>query len=281
MDVDSSFIAVEKLLIPGSSLSQSPPLSPSPLPLSAAPVVAQFQSLFYDTGSPAKVFEQPSSDPEHQSSSPTSAHQTLSRSPSPGLDSSPSLQKLERISSGSLHRLAKPGLEGIGVPINLLRQLRRTAVSAMNGLPNATISQSAYPVLTHTDIAEFEGKPVHKARRAFSALLPSSGWPLEPSSPDSPFSDAVEASSPIPANTKKQQVETIEHSDNTDLKPSAAVNVISTLGTSSPSTRYMAAGLSGFGDNEALEKILPCHKVRDDGLMRITCRTVRWNLPPV
>ncbi|CAE6404557.1 unnamed protein product [Rhizoctonia solani] len=40
---------------------------------------------------------------------------------------------------------------------------------------------------------------------------------------------------------------------------------------SSPLTR---AGLPGFGDNEADGKVLPCHRVREDGLMRITCDTL-------
>jgi M-phase inducer tyrosine phosphatase len=34
-------------------------------------------------------------------------------------------------------------------------------------------------------------------------------------------------------------------------------------------------GLGGFGDNEAHGKVLPCHRVREDGLMRINCKTVR------
>jgi M-phase inducer tyrosine phosphatase len=38
-------------------------------------------------------------------------------------------------------------------------------------------------------------------------------------------------------------------------------------------------GLPGFGDSEADGKILPCHKVREDGLMRITSDTVRIFVP--
>ncbi|KAH7340966.1 Rhodanese-like domain-containing protein [Rhizoctonia solani] len=34
------------------------------------------------------------------------------------------------------------------------------------------------------------------------------------------------------------------------------------------------AGLPGFGDNEADGKVLPCHRVREDGLMRINCDTL-------
>ncbi|CAE6469069.1 unnamed protein product [Rhizoctonia solani] len=40
---------------------------------------------------------------------------------------------------------------------------------------------------------------------------------------------------------------------------------------SSPLSRV---GLPGFGDNEADGKILPCHRVREDGLMRINCDTL-------
>lgn len=36
----------------------------------------------------------------------------------------------------------------------------------------------------------------------------------------------------------------------------------------------MRVGLPGFGDNEADGKILPCHRVREDGLMRINPDTV-------
>jgi M-phase inducer tyrosine phosphatase len=37
----------------------------------------------------------------------------------------------------------------------------------------------------------------------------------------------------------------------------------------------LGAGLPGFGDNEMTGKILPCHKVKEDGLVRITSETVR------
>ena len=43
-----------------------------------------------------------------------------------------------------------------------------------------------------------------------------------------------------------------------------------------PRSKYLNAGpgLGGFGDNEAHGKILPCHRVREDGLMRINPTTV-------
>lgn len=36
----------------------------------------------------------------------------------------------------------------------------------------------------------------------------------------------------------------------------------------------MPCGLPGFGDNEVDRKILPCHKVKEDGLVRITAETM-------
>ena len=52
----------------------------------------------------------------------------------------------------------------------------------------------------------------------------------------------------------------------TSASPSAACKSMSPYG---------AGGLPGFGDNEMDGKILPCHKVKEDGLVRITPRTVR------
>ena len=43
---------------------------------------------------------------------------------------------------------------------------------------------------------------------------------------------------------------------------------------SRPGDCVTPAGFGGFGDNEAHGKILPCHRVREDGLMRINPTTV-------
>lgn len=42
----------------------------------------------------------------------------------------------------------------------------------------------------------------------------------------------------------------------------------------SDKTSAAACGLPGFGDNEVDGKILPCHKVKEDGLVRITAQTM-------
>lgn len=48
--------------------------------------------------------------------------------------------------------------------------------------------------------------------------------------------------------------------------------------TASPSRKAKRAspGMPGFGDNEMDGKILPCHKVKEDGLVRITPATVSF-----
>ena len=47
-----------------------------------------------------------------------------------------------------------------------------------------------------------------------------------------------------------------------------------------PRSKYLTGGgkLGGFGDNEASGKALPCHRVPEDGLMRITASTVGVHL---
>jgi M-phase inducer tyrosine phosphatase len=42
----------------------------------------------------------------------------------------------------------------------------------------------------------------------------------------------------------------------------------------SPSAKFLSAGIPGFGDNESAGKLLPCHRVTDDGLMRIDSKTL-------
>lgn len=89
--------------------------------------------------------------------------------------------------------------------------------------------------------------------------------------------DGPDMSSPAQAYSKRQQVKTIRRCDGTDdFRPlTGAIAVVKRDINESPSAKFMSAGLPGFGDNEAHGKILPCHRVREDGLMRINPRTVR------
>lgn len=110
-----------------------------------------------------------------------------------------------------------------------------------------------------------------QARRAFSALIAPSQL-MEPSEDESSF-DGPDMSSPAQAYSKRQQVKTIRRCDGTeDFRPLTGATAMTMR--DSPSSRHLAPGMPGFGDNEAHGKILPCHRVTEDGLMRITADTV-------
>lgn len=250
---------------------------------------------------------------QRRSLSPSSTRRTIlpvteEESSSPvALHSSPSAAKLERIvhkgNSGAPQ--AKPTLQGLGAPSsNFLKRPRRPVLSAMVGTGEHFQIQSAYPVLSpshsgdstvNEDNSPRGSVPV---RRAFSAFLqPSSifAGPVSASAVEQ-FKDdeasfsfdgeggSSDMSSPAQAYSKRQQVKTIRRCDGTeDFRPLTGATALkmkeNPFGANtinlSPSTRFMVAtGLPGFGDNEAHGKILPCHRVTEDGLMRIKPKTV-------
>lgn len=268
MDVDTSYVA-----------DFSPePITFSPVPQSAAPTITNFNTLFYDTMSPRRSFESPCS------GQPSKKRRSLSPEPgrsmdhdissSPMLPSSPSEAKLERISAGPLlSRLNKPILQGLGAPsAAFAKRPRRPVLSAVVN-PSDQAIYSAFPILsssdTREDYASLKGAP--PARRAFSALLPPSIF-AEQSSDESSF-DGPDMSSPAQAYSKRQQVKTIRRCDGTeDFRPLTGATAM--VMNESPSAKFLGSGLPGFGDNEAHGKILPCHRVTEDGLMRINSQTV-------
>lgn len=269
MDVDTSYVA-EPVPVP---------ITFSPVPHSAAPTITTFNTLFYDTMSPRRSFESPCSGQQptkkRRSLSPESGR-TMDHddSSSPMLRSSPSQAKLDRMSAGPLlSRLNKPTLQGLGAPAAaFLKRPRRPVLSAVVH-PSDHGIQSAYPILNSDDTLEDDLSPkgAPLARRAFSALLPSSIF-AEPSSDESSF-DGLDLSSPAQAYSKRQQVKTIRRCDGTeDFRPLTGATAM--VMNESPSARFLASGLPGFGDNEAHGKILPCHRVTEDGLMRISSKTV-------
>ncbi|KAI5899901.1 Rhodanese-like protein [Schizophyllum commune H4-8] len=90
---------------------------------------------------------------------------------------------------------------------------------------------------------------------------------LDQSSEDSSF-EGFDQSSPAQAYARRQQQRTIRRCDGTEnFKPVTAATKVGMQ--ESPSAKFLSAGIPGFGDNEAAGKILPCHRVADDGLMRI------------
>ncbi|KAJ6455738.1 hypothetical protein C8R45DRAFT_1035531 [Mycena sanguinolenta] len=234
-------------------------------PQSAAPTITSFNALFYDTMSPTA----PQPKKQRRSLSPDQVHRKeQDNSSSPGLSSSPSQSKLERIVTGPLFpALDKPRVEGLGAPPNGLKRPRRPAFS--------TMVQTAYPTLDG-EPGRFPSPADHAlppARRAFSAII--SGSPLEAklaeqSSDESSFEGM---SSPAQAYAKRQQVKTIRRCDGTDdFRPLTGATAM--VLNESPSAKFLSAGIPGFGDNESAGKLLPCHRVTDDGLMRINPETL-------
>jgi len=252
----------------------------APSPTSAAPTITNFDALFYDAQSPSRSATTTSPPvPEfigkRRSHSPESvARSCIERLSSPP-PSSPSMRKFERIvSAGVSIRNPKLGLDSLGIPSN--KRPRRPVLSAIGPINVVSQTKSAYPTLERTD-------SLFPARRAFSAMFPPNAVDI-PSSPlDEESFDSIEAS-PAQAYMKRQQNKTLRRCDGSDnlrpnpvarLTPSRQTESPRNLSDPSPRSRWLAPG---FGDNEAHGKILPCHRVKEDGLMRINQQTVR-NFP--
>ena len=228
---------------------------------------------------------------------------------------SPSAHKLERMASSSLlANQKKPASLGFGMPSTLAlnankKRPRRPALSAMIAPGEGPSSssphpQTAYPIMTNADDSEDKPEVVHRlppVRRAFSAMLPPNLLEQSMSS-ESSFDHDADLSSPAQAYAQRQQVKTIRRCDGTDdFRPITGATALmkrdteiiasrglrrseeredrgrTTADRDTPRSKYLNAGpgLGGFGDNEAHGKILPCHRVREDGLMRINPKTVR------
>ncbi|KAI0831775.1 hypothetical protein BC628DRAFT_1407389 [Trametes gibbosa] len=188
---------------------------------------------------------------------------------------------------------------------------RRPALSAMihpseAPNPSSPYPQTAYPVpssVENVEQVESEAPRPRLApvRRAFSAMLPPNMVDFSMSSEDASFEQDPDMSSPAQAYAKRQQVKTIRRCDGTDdFRPLTGATALMKRDTEAlaarglrrseereersrtvaerdtPRSKYLNAGpgLGGFGDNESAGKILPCHRVREDGLMRIKCKTL-------
>lgn len=251
-------------------VDSAPPaeLLPSP-PISATPTVTQFHNLFYTNMSPSRGDEvQPK---KRVSLSPEAvSHAEASSSP----PSSPSEHKFERINNESTStNFTKPSLQGLGVPSLANKRLRRPIFSAIE-CPTESGGTPACPAMGS------DGSPSQSLlvapplnRRAVSAMLPPTTF--DHLSDESSF-DGPDMSSPAQAYAKRQQVKTIRRRDGAeDLRPLSGMSpVVQRISAESPSAKFMRAGLPGFGDNETIGKILPCHRVREDGLMRIAPQTL-------
>ena len=249
----------------------------APPPTSATPTVTNFDALFYNAQSPSRSNTATSPPvPEfigkRRSHSPESiARSRIERLSSPP-PSSPSIRKLERIvSAGVSSRNPKLGLDSLGIPSS--KRPRRPVLSAIAPVNVVSQIKSAYPTLEKTD-------SLFPTRRAFSAMLPPNAVDIPSSSLDEESFDSVEAS-PAQAYMKRQQNKTLRRCDGSDnlrpnpvarLTPSRQTESPCKLTEPSPRSRWLAPG---FGANEAHGKILPCHRVKEDGLMRVNQQTVR------
>lgn len=280
MDIDSSF--VEGLAFP-------PKTDHAPLaPFTAVQVSPAFKNMFYDPSSPPTTRDDlpiyltktgqlasPEACPEAALGRRRAGTISIFDGSSPVADSSPSALKLERLANCA----RKPMLNGLGVPSdNSAKRLRKPNLSAMVLPSDAAQLTQPHDALQNDDpISALQGQDMGlpPPRRAFSAMLPQLG-PKTHSSGESSINHADE-SSPALAYAKRQQVRTIRRRDGTDdFRSLKGATAMVARDKESPRARLIqwGTGLGGFGDNEAHGKILPCHRVREDGLMRISCKTV-------
>lgn len=290
MDVDSSFIiqtAPEDQSFEGQSFEDQS-FEDQSFERNAASAASKFQNLFYETTSPCRAFSagkkrrsiSPGPSPErnrltfHQNSSTP-----LLSSPEKQVDSEEEEEEGPIISPMPAPR-SKPMLRGLGGPgLNTLKRPRGgVVVSSMLPRSDPPQIQSAHPISVSGGESRKENtfiKGLPPVRRAFSALLAPGGFGGsvdEDSSFDNSF-EGPDMSSPAQAYAKRQQSRTLRRRDGTeDFKPIKSPVLLALR--NSPSAKLVTAGLSGFGDNEAQGKILPCHRVREDGLMRIKPKTV-------
>ena len=157
---------------------------------------------------------------------------------------SPPQQKMEwRERKPLLSRLNKPTLQGLGVSsLALLKRPRPPALSAVVRPSDTEPAHSAYPVLVASGFQGEDNSPKVPLplRRAFSALI-----------------DGPDMSSPAQVYAKRQQIKTIRRCDRTDnFRPLTGAAAI--VMKESPSARFMAEGVPGFGDHEAPQSMGLC-----------------------
>jgi len=280
MDIDSSF--TDGLAFP----PKADQLSPAPF--HATQGATNFENMFYDPSSPIASQDDLPVYPakKRRSASPEPAQEAIQSrrragtisvfdGSSPVADSSPSALKLERLTN----RARKPMLNGLGEPSeNFSKRLRKPNLSAV--VPPSDAAQfTQLPVASQDEVLptlQGQSTGLPPPRRAFSAMLPQLG----PGTPSGESSiEHGDESSPALAYAKRQQIRTIRRRDGTDdFRSLKGATSMVARDKESPRARMIperGTGLGGFGDNEAQGKTLPCHRVREDGLMRISCKSVR------
>lgn len=267
MDVDMSFVHVPSAEDDAyiSSPEPSPGLEPTTKGFS-------FNNLFFESTSPVRnspaYKKRRSTSPDGLKSHRRAGSVSVLESSPAAEPSSPIEMKVERnVAAGQtlLQRLAKPMLSGLGGPSAAgTKRTRRPALST---------TMANYEMPQEEESPGPRPSKVAPPRRAFSAMLPANLSIEAMEDGDSSFESGPDMSSPAQAYTKRQQTKTLRRRDGTEDFRASGAPAIFVQKAASPRAALVPAW-GGFGDNEAHGKILPCHRVREDGLMRINTTTV-------
>lgn len=239
--------------------------------LDAAPILAplgnDLGSLFFESMSPA-----PKPSKKRRSLSPDAIHDASS---SPAA-SSPITRKFDRFASTGHNGLLfkKASFTGAAPAVTNGNKRRRPVLSALIPANDGDIVQSSYPMLetAKPEVSAPKSKaPAPPVRRAFSALVaPAPMFGADLSSDDT--SADIENSSPAGAYARRQESRLVRKVDGTaDFRPLHGAGALNQLDRDQVKDNV---ALPEFGDIEADGKILPCTRVKQDGLMRITAKTL-------
>lgn len=205
------------------------------------------------------------------SGSPSAKRASFGKKADKSASSSAMLFGTTRINTLASRRAAPP----------LVKRPILAQVQPTGNVARAGSASSAYPILEHpkTNIGTFPRATGGLMRRAYSVC--DQPQLSEQSEEDSEFdgSPSVTAAQAEYARRHGKRVEArVDGSPN--FKPMRSSIAVPTQGCGSPSrskgqkSGSFTKGLPGFGDNEMDGKILPCHKVKEDGLVRVTPQTV-------
>ncbi|KAG8727790.1 cell division cycle- protein [Ceratobasidium sp. 428] len=288
---------VEAMDIDGDvSISHSVTAPSSP----AGPLPTEFNELFFQPSSP--VLESSSPDvratqklhsPEPEEFVEFNLEEEIAHAQQEELRRSgraPSPEKAVLFSSSPPTSPSRPIRPGPG--IGLGRPFERSATTGGQGTLFGSLGAQAQAVLPKRTLAPrrpalstlvSEGTASASAvqrpgalqptRRAFSACVTSSALVMgRPIGMDNLGSDDSQDfdGSPARAYATRKAAPALRR----DLLPSRTGKVEPKGTAPNHSSPLARLGLPGFGDNEADGKVLPCYKVREDGLMRINCDTL-------
>ena len=275
MEVDSPQQLLHKYDPPSPSLRRA---SATALP----PVTSNdLGALFYNTASPVA----PPPNKKRRSMSPDTLLNAASFLPGEG---SPLPRKFDRFATtghGS-NLFKKPSISHLGgANAGGVKRATRPVLSALltqtatgESLPSASGTQSSYPII-QTSVpkdGERQARPsAIPVRRAFRAISGPQNMATLFNSGDL-SSDDVSAeldSSPAGAYARRQDNRVVRKADGSaGFRPLHGAGALDQLARDQVKGKVSA--IPQFGDIESNGKLLPCERVKDDGLMRITPETL-------